>query len=170
QSERARIPADQAFARTHVVRLHRRATLTLAPTTESERQLFALGVDRIRRWGRGVDAERFHPSRRSGSWQRRSADEVIVGYVGRLAAEKQVEDLRVLQRLPAVRLVIVGDGPLRARLEFQLPEAVFLGHLDGDGLAEAMASFDIFVHPGESETFGQTLQEAHASGVAIVAT
>ena len=169
-TERYRLAATTAFAQNHIVRLHRRATLTLAPSGESERQLAGLGVDRLRRWGRGVDAERFHPTRRDDAWRRGAADEVVVGYVGRLAAEKQVEDLRVLQRLPGVRLVIVGDGPARTRLEAVLPHAVFTGHLDGDALAVAMASFDVFVHPGESETFGQTLQEAHASGVPIVAT
>jgi len=169
-TERYRLPATTTFARNHIVRLHRRATLTLAPSTESERQLVDLGVDRIRRWGRGVDAERFHPELRDESWQRGTADEVIVGYVGRLAAEKQVEDLRVLHRMPGIRLVIVGDGPSKMRLQTEMPDAVFLGHLEGDALAGAMASFDIFVHPGESETFGQTLQEAHASGVPIVAT
>ncbi|GAB3631323.1 hypothetical protein GCM10027421_06760 [Microbacterium shaanxiense] len=169
-TERYRLPATTAFARNHIVRLHRRATLTLAPSSESERQLIDLGVDRIRRWGRGVDAERFHPSQRDERLNRRTPDEVIVGYVGRLAAEKQVEDLRVLHRMPGVRLVIVGDGPSKARLQSELTDALFLGHLDGESLATAMASFDIFVHPGESETFGQTLQEAHASGVPIVAT
>ena len=169
-TERYRLAATTAFAQNHIVRLHRRATLTLAPSTDSERQLQHLGVDRIRPWGRGVDADRFHPGRRSSGWQRLTEDDVLVGYVGRLAAEKQVEDLHVLQDIPGVRLVIVGDGPARARLEAALPRALFLGHLDGDDLAEAMASFDVFVHPGESETFGQTLQEAHASGVPIVAT
>ena len=168
-TERYRVAATTAFAQQHITRLHRRATLTLAPSSESEQQLVELGVDRIRRWGRGVDAERFRPGARDERWQRRG-DEVVVGYVGRLAAEKQVDDLHVLQGIPGVRLVIVGDGPLRARLQAALPDAVFIGHLDGDALATAMASFDVFVHPGESETFGQTLQEAHASGVPVVAT
>ncbi|WP_243225032.1 GDSL-type esterase/lipase family protein [Microbacterium sp. CIAB417] len=167
-TERYRLAATTTFAQNHIVRLHRRATLTLAPSSESERQLEALGIDRIRRWGRGVDAERFTPQRRARRGA--GAGDVIVGYVGRLAAEKQVEDLRVLQGIPGVRLVVVGDGPARGRLETVLPQAEFLGHLGGDDLAVAMASFDVFVHPGESETFGQTLQEAHASGVPIVAT
>lgn len=169
-TERYGLAATTAFAQRHLVRLHRRATMTLSPSTESEQQLAKLGIDRIRRWGRGVDAERFHPSRRDDRWQRTGTDEVIVGYVGRLAAEKQVDDLRVLQQVPGVRLVIVGDGPSRPRLKALMPDAVFLGHLDGEALAQALASFDIFVHPGESETFGQTLQEAHASGVPVVAT
>ena len=169
-TERYRLAATTAFAQSHIVRLHRRAALTLAPSSESEQQLAGLGIDRLRRWGRGVDAERFHPTKRDSAWQRASADEVIVGYVGRLAAEKQVEDLRVLHGIPNVRLVIVGDGPARPKLTQLLPRAIFLGHQDGDALAVAMASFDVFVHPGESETFGQTLQEAHASGVPIVAT
>lgn len=169
-TDRYRIAATTAFAQTHVARLHRRATLTLSPSRAADEDLARWGVDRVRRWGRGVDAERFYPTRRNPLWQRAEPDEVIVGYVGRLAAEKQVEDLHALRGIPNSRLVIVGDGPLRSRLEAQLPEAVFLGHLGGEALAEAMASFDVFVHPGESDTFGQTLQEAHASGVPVVAT
>lgn len=169
-AERYRVAATTGFAQAHIARLHRRATLTLAPSSVSEQQLAGWGVDRIRRWGRGVDAERFHPANRAERLFRERPGDVVVGYVGRLAAEKQVEDLRVLQGIPGVRLVIVGDGPSRPRLETQLPGAQFLGHLGGEDLPRALASFDIFVHPGESETFGQTLQEAHASGVPVVAT
>ncbi|MFY9712406.1 MAG: GDSL-type esterase/lipase family protein [Microbacterium sp.] len=169
-TERYRIAATTGLAQSHIARLHRRATLTLVPSGESAQQLERLGVDRMRRWGRGVDAERFHPSQRSGALRAQWDAEVVVGYVGRLAPEKQVQDLAVLQTIPGVRLVIVGDGPARAQLEALLPHALFLGHLDGDALAAAMASFDVFVHPGESETFGQTLQEAHASGIPVVAT
>ena len=169
-TERYGIPATTGIAQTHIARLHRRATLTLAPSAESAHQLAALGVDRVRRWGRGVDSERFHPSRRSEELRASWGAEVVIGYVGRLAPEKQVEDLAVLDGLPGTTVVIVGDGPSRAKLAALMPRALFLGHLSGDALAAAMASFDVFVHPGESETFGQTLQEAHASGVPVVAT
>lgn len=171
-TERYGIAATTGFAQTHIARLHRRATLTLAPSSEARSQLEQLGVDRLRRWGRGVDAERFHPLRRDLALRARwgAEGDAVIGYVGRLAPEKQVEDLAVLQSVPGTRLVIVGDGPSRARLEALMPHALFLGHLDGEALAAAMASFDVFVHPGESETFGQTLQEAHASGVPVVAT
>lgn len=170
-AQRYGVAGGAAFASAHTARLHRRATLTLAPGTAAVARLEGLGVDRIRRWGRGVDAELFHPGRRSAAWRERVAPgRTIVGYVGRLAPEKQVEDLRALAGLAGVRLVIVGDGPSRPHLEQVLPDAVFTGHLEGVALAEALASFDVFVHPGQSETFGQTLQEARASGVPVVAT
>lgn len=170
-AERYGMPQASALVGRHIARLHRRATLTLAPSTSSLQQLEALGVDRLRRWGRGVDTDRFAPERRSDAWRASVAGaSTIVGYVGRLAPEKQVEDLAALAGIDGTRLVIVGDGPARPALERALPDAVFTGHLSGGALAAALASFDVFVHPGESETFGQTIQEALASGVPVVAT
>ena len=111
----------------HLGRLHRRATVTLAPVDLRARSARELGVedDRMRLWRRGVDTERFAPARRSERWRRSVArdDEVIVGYVGRLAPEKQVEDLRAIADLPRTRLVIIGDGPSRPALERMLPDA-----------------------------------------------
>ena len=171
-AERYGLPALAPALTRHVARIHRRATLTLAPSSASMAELEALGVERLRLWARGVDGERFTPDRRSSTWRRAVAPggEAIVGYVGRLAPEKQVEDLAALADIPGTKLVIVGDGPSRPALEKLLPNAVFLGFLGGDRLAEAVASFDLFVHPGESETFCQTVQEALASGVPVVAT
>lgn len=154
-----------------ILNIHERADLNLVPSTYAQRQLELLGVPRLRLWPRGVDCERFHPARRSAelraAWSPNG--EVVVGYVGRLAPEKRVEDLAAVAELPGVTVVIVGDGPERNRLEKLLPTARFAGFLEGDALAEAYASFDLFVSPGELETFGQTIQEAFASGVPVVA-
>lgn len=154
-----------------VRQVHERATLTLAPSEAALAHLRDHGVPRLRRWARGVDTDRFHPGRRDDAWRREVAGgrRLLVGYVGRLATEKQVDALAVLADLPDVRLVVVGEGPERPRLEALLPQAHFTGMLRGDDVARAMASLDVFVHPGELETFGQTLQEAHASGVPVVA-
>lgn len=171
-AQRYGIPLAAPALLQHVARIHRRATLTLAPSSSSMRELGELGVTRLKLWTRGVDTQRYTPDRRSDAWRRRHAPngEAVIGYVGRLAPEKQVEDLAAIANLPGTKLVIVGDGPSRAVLEKLLPAATFLGFQTGDELAESYASFDVFVHPGENETFCQTIQEALASGVPVVAT
>lgn len=152
--------------------LHGRADLTLAPSTATIRTLEERGVGRLRLWRRGVDTDRFSPARRDESWRRRLAPEGerLVGYVGRLAPEKQVQDLAALQDLPGTRIVVVGDGPERARLERLLPGAHFTGMLHGTALATAVAGLDVLVSTSETETFCQVVQEGLASGVPVVAS
>ncbi|WP_217901082.1 MULTISPECIES: glycosyltransferase family 1 protein [unclassified Rhodococcus (in: high G+C Gram-positive bacteria)] len=151
-------------------RLHRGAARTLAPSTSAVDALELHGIPRVHRWARGVDAVRFAPSAASQTLRSRwGADEkLIVGFVGRLAPEKHVERLAVLAADPSIQLVIVGGGPDTAALQTLMPGAIFTGQLGGDELARAYASFDIFVHPGEHETFCQAVQEALASGVPVI--
>jgi phosphatidylinositol alpha 1,6-mannosyltransferase len=124
----------------------------------------------VARWGRGVDLDQFNPRHRSPLLRRRLAPgrEVIVGYVGRLAPEKQVHLLAHLDGMQGVRVVVVGHGPSARRLRQQLPQATFLGFKSGLELAQVLASFDVFVHTGADETFCQAIQEALASGVPVV--
>ncbi|KAA0976581.1 glycosyltransferase family 4 protein [Paeniglutamicibacter gangotriensis] len=166
------IPFLENWAWQRVRQIHCAATKTLVPSSASLQKLQAHDVPRLELWRRGVDTERFHPNKRSAQFRLSvaPAGQRIIGYVGRLALEKQVEDLAVLAKIPGTQLVIVGDGPQREALESLIPEAHFPGFLGGDELAAAMASFDLFVHPGELETFCQTIQEAMASGVPVIAT
>ncbi|MBW3640765.1 MAG: glycosyltransferase family 1 protein [Actinobacteria bacterium] len=151
--------------------VHSVAARTLAPSRHAVDVLTAQGVEHVVRWARGVDMQRFTPTARCEQWrqQRAPAGEVVVGYVGRLAAEKEVELLAGLAGVPKVRLVVVGDGPQRASLQRKLPSAAFLGFQGGAQLSTAYASLDVFVHTGSHETFCQAAQEALASGVPVVA-
>ena len=151
--------------------LHSRADRTLAPSTSAMENLAAHGIPRVHRWARGVDITGFAPSARDKRLRRQWSPQgkPIVGFVGRLAPEKHVERLAVLAGRDDLQLVIVGDGIYRARLETALPNAVFTGALYGDELAAAYASMDVFVHPGEHETFCQAVQEAMASGLPVIA-
>jgi len=152
-------------------RLHTQADRTLAPSSWATQALRARGVPRVRQWARGVDTRRFTPSKSDAGLRARLAPrgEMLVGYVGRLAPEKQVERLGALAGLRGMRLVVVGTGPSEERLRADLPGAVFLGFREGDDLARIYASLDVFVHTGPSETFCQTVQEALASGLPVVA-
>jgi len=150
--------------------IHDEAARTLAPSRAAVQQLQDNGIPRVSRWARGVDLRRFHPGRRDHLVRRgfSPSGEVVVGYVGRLAHEKELALLAPVQHLPGARLVIAGDGPARKQLERQLPHAEFLGFQSGTELATTFASLDVFVHPGSHETFCQAAQEALASGVPLV--
>ena len=151
--------------------IHNKATLTLAPSSAAKNDLEMHGVDRVSLWRRGVDGQLFNPTRRSEALRQKwnTNDRIVVGYVGRLAHEKRVEDLTVLADDPRIQLVIVGDGPQHDKLQRLFPDAIFPGFLSGAELAAHFASFDVFVHTGVHETFCQTIQEALASGVPVVA-
>ena len=151
--------------------LHSRADRTLAPSAAAIEDLENHGVPRVHHWPRGVDITGFAPSHRDDRLRRTWSPDgkPIVGFVGRLAPEKHLERLEVLARRTDVQLVIVGDGIEKAKLQSALPSAIFTGALYGSQLATAYASMDVFVHPGEHETFCQAVQEALASGVPVVA-
>ena len=151
--------------------LHKRADRTLAPSTSAMENLAAHGIPRVHKWARGVDITGYAPSARDESLRQSWSPDgkAIVGFVGRLAPEKHVERLRVLAERDDLQLVIVGDGIDQAKLQSALPSAVFTGALYGEQLATAYASMDVFVHPGEHETFCQAVQEAMASGLPVIA-
>ena len=151
--------------------LHSRADRTLAPSTAAMENLTAHRIPRVHKWARGVDITGFAPSARDARLRAAWSPEgkPIVGFVGRLAPEKHVERLAALSGRTDLQVVVVGDGIDRQKLENQLPSAVFTGALYGEELAAAYASMDIFVHPGEHETFCQAVQEAMASGLPVIA-
>jgi len=176
-ARRNRLGAATKFAWRIVRWIHEGADLTLVPSSASMTDLQNAGLERLARWGRGVDIEAYHPRNRAlPSVQRLRArlapqGETIVGYVGRLAPEKQVERMSVLRGLGGIRLALVGDGPSRGSVTRELRgmPVSYLGSLSGADLAAAYAAFDVFLHTGTEETFGQTVQEAHAAGLPVVA-
>ncbi len=164
-------PAGQAAAWRRLRQIHNAARRTLAPSTASAANLHEHGIERVWLWGRGVDTVRFDPAKRSERLRAELAPggEVLAGYVGRIAPEKRVELLAQVADLPGVRLVVVGSGPAEIAARRAMPAAVFVGQQHGEELARTYASLDVFVHSGPHETFGQTLQEAAASGLPVVA-
>src|SRR5262249_48169803 len=156
---------------------HNRTRGTLVAGAALRDELVGAGFARVSVLGRGVDGERFSPARRSAARRARwgaGDSDLVALYVGRLAAEKNiplaVEAYRAMRRVRGrTRLVVVGDGPLRSRLERAHPEVVFCGMRTGVDLAAHYASADVFLFPSETETFGNVTLEAMASGLAVVA-
>ena len=154
-----------------VSRIHQATDITLAPSKWACRDLEQSGVKNVRLWKRGVDLVNFTPARRDESLRSNIAGgkkKLIIGYVGRIANEKRIDDLKILNQQGDIQLVIVGDGPAAPRVKRELPGARFVGYQSGTELARYVASFDIFVHTGKHETFCQGIQEALASGVPVI--
>ncbi|MDR3621513.1 MAG: glycosyltransferase family 1 protein [Paludisphaera borealis] len=158
---------------------HNRTRETYVPSRATIAQLEQLGFERLALWPRGVDASFFRPDR-PGRAALRTAfgwgpDDPVVSYVSRIAPEKNVDYLAkalaiVASRRPNVRLLLVGDGPSRAELQERLgPSAKFAGYRLGDDLADHYAAGDVFAFTSLTETFGNVVLEAMASGMPVVA-
>ena len=157
-------------------RLHNRTLATMVPTKAMMQDLQALAFDHVTLLSRGVETRQFSPSKRSTDLRERwgvGVDDLVILNVGRLAKEKNIGAViaafRAMQfRLPAARLVFVGDGPERRKLEECCPAAIFAGVQEGEALATHYASGDVFLFPSLTETFGNVVPEALASGLAVV--
>ena len=154
-----------------VGKIHSQTDRTLAPSRSACFELKSLDVPEVYLWQRGVNNELFHPNKRSESLRKYwdpTGKRTIIGFVGRLAKEKRISDLKYLDQNPANLLIITGDGPASEKLKKDLPNAIFMGHKNGDDLAEIFASLDLFIHPGPNETFCQAVQEALSSGTPCI--
>lgn len=166
-------PAIAAYLRT----LHRRTQATLVPTAALAAELAAAGIPGVRVVGRGVDTALFDPRHRDAGlrhvWGAGETD-IVCLYVGRLAPEKNLDLAQrayaaIREQQPGARMVWVGDGPSRGRLEAAHGEQHFAGQQIGEDLARHYASADLFIFPSLSETYGNVVAEAMASGLPVLA-
>jgi glycosyltransferase involved in cell wall biosynthesis len=161
----------------HLNRFYRRCDHVLAPSPVLVAEMAALlGPGRASLWSRGVDRAQFSPARRDPAWRRThgiAADEAVLLFFGRLVLEKGVEEYAAAIHMLAarglrVRPLVVGAGPAASAFA-DLPGLVMAGHLEGEALARAIASADMLLHPSTTETFGNVMLEAMASGLAVIA-
>jgi glycosyltransferase involved in cell wall biosynthesis len=162
------------LARRRLLDLHNDCDATFAPTPSVARELRERGMLRVHVCGRGVDTRLFHPTRRDPRLRVRltgARDRPLLLYVGRLSPEKNLAALIAVARaLPDYPLLIVGDGPARGILAAELVgrNVYIAGLLQGQDLAAAYASADMFLFPSATETFGQVVREAMASGLPVI--
>jgi phosphatidylinositol alpha 1,6-mannosyltransferase len=170
------VPALEGFGWRMLRRFYGRCARVYVPSQALIDELAGEGIENTELWSRGIDLARFDPAHRSGELRARAgADDgtPVLLMVSRLVKEKDMADLvemeRELRRRGTPhRLVLVGDGPMRAELEAALPDAHFAGHQSGEALARWYASGDVFVFPSTTETFGNVVVEAQASGLPTV--
>ena len=150
-----------------------RCQVVYAPSRTTVRLLERRGIGPVELWSRGIELERFNPQHRDAALRRAAGaddDTPVLLFVGRLVREKDLADLVSVHRRirRRHRLVLVGDGPMRGELQAALPKAHFAGHQSGMDLARWFASADVFVFPSTTETFGNVVLEAFASGIPAV--
>ncbi len=156
-------------------RVHNRTRRTFAPTADLCAELAADGFRGMTVLSRGVDTWQFHPARRAPQLRQKwgvAADQPVAIHVGRMAAEKNYELLfetyaAMRAANPAMRFVLAGEGPLRARLQREHPDCIFEGFFSREEIGRYYASADIYIHASRTETFGNVLTEAMASGLAV---
>lgn len=156
---------------------HNKTDCTLVPTASLQQELTQRGYQNVQVVSRGVDAELFHPSKRSAELREQwgaSDDTPVVMLVSRIAPEKNlhlvIETFKKMQAIkPEAKLVMVGDGPARGALQSQYPQVIFAGMRTGEDLAAHYASGDIFLYPSLTETYGNVTVEAMASGLTTIA-
>ena len=156
--------------------VHNLADVTLCTSPQMVELARGLHIRRVRLWPKAVDSARFRPSQATPAMRSRltggEPDAPLVVYAGRVSFEKRVDVLaEAVKRLPGTRFAVVGDGPALGWLRRELAgtNTVFTGFLEGDELAAAYASGDVFAFPSDSETLGFAALEAMAAGVAVVA-
>lgn len=156
---------------------HNQSPRTYCPSSRTREDLIQRGFKNVEVWARGIETDLFHPGRRSERLREElglGADEVLAVYCGRIAKEKNLPALlKAFNQLRSerkdVKLMLIGDGPYRAHLEHQKPEGVFcVGYKRGEELARHFASGDFFWFPSVTETFGNVVIEALASGLPVV--
>ena len=165
----------EPLAQAHLRRFYRRADQVVAPTPDLVRELQVMRRDdKASVWSRGIDRDFFHPRHRDLAWRRSIGigdGEVAVLFFGRLVLEKGidvfVDTLAQARKSGPVRALVVGEGPARSSFA-ALDDAVLLGHCEGLDLSRAIASADLMVTPSVTETFGQVILEAMASGLPVV--
>ena len=172
------LPVFSAIASIIMRGIYTSCSLTLAPSRPIRDFLIKIGVSpkKIAIWKRGVDIERFSPQFRCPKNEIFAVDKnsIVLLFVGRLVYEKGIETLvriytEIMSYRDDVRFVVVGNGPRDKYLKKKMPHAIFTGKITGEALSKVYASSDIFIFPSRTETFGNVVLEALASGNPVIA-
>lgn len=155
---------------------HNKNHVTVTFSDESVDRIKKSGVKNVEKIQKGIDSELFHTKRRSNDFRKSigvTDKDMLIAYIGRAAAEKNIplsiKAFREMQAvLPSAKMLVVGDGPVRKKLEKENPDIVFVGAKSGEELAQAYASADVFLYASETETFGNVVPEAMSSGGVVV--